>query len=72
MYRILTRSFVEELVTLRRIKIYLLAVFKGISRLDYLQQVNHLLIVHLLNFQVNPCGVCGGRVGCNSIQCTKC
>ena len=21
---------------------------------------------------VDPCGVCGERVGCNSIQCTKC
>ena len=20
---------------------------------------------------MNPCGVCGERVGCNSIQCTK-
>ena len=22
--------------------------------------------------KVDPCGVCGERVGCNSIQCTKC
>ena len=22
--------------------------------------------------KMNPCGVCGERVGCNSIQCTKC
>ena len=22
--------------------------------------------------KVNPCGVCGERVCCNSIQCTKC
>ena len=49
-YRIRTRPFVEELVTSRKIKIYLLAVFKSISRLDDLQHVNHLLIVHLLYF----------------------
>ena len=22
--------------------------------------------------KVGPCGVCGQRVGCNSIRCTKC
>ena len=22
--------------------------------------------------KVDPCGVCGEQVGCNSIQCTKC
>ena len=22
--------------------------------------------------KVNPCGVCGKHVGCNSIQCMKC
>ena len=22
--------------------------------------------------KVDPCGVCGEQVGCNSVQCTKC
>ena len=36
------------------------------------QKVCQLLFAKKISVsKVDPCGVCGERVGCNSVQCTK-